>query len=57
MEEASDKVSVQLVWSYGGKGLAASGAVLVDTVGLSAINRRLLEQRGAVGKVTTLEYQ
>ncbi|KAG9067049.1 hypothetical protein KI688_012961 [Linnemannia hyalina] len=43
------RVSIRLLWSSGPAVLAASGAVLNDTIGLSAINRKLLEQRGATG--------
>ncbi|KAG9063885.1 hypothetical protein KI688_003999 [Linnemannia hyalina] len=45
----SGRVSIRLSWSSGPVVLAASCAVLDDTVGLSVINRRLLEQRGATG--------
>ncbi|KAF9339658.1 hypothetical protein BGZ91_005176 [Linnemannia elongata] len=47
--DGSGRVSVELVWSSGPAVLVVSGAVLDDVVGLSAINRRLLEQRGATG--------
>ncbi|KAF8932180.1 hypothetical protein BGZ47_011519 [Haplosporangium gracile] len=43
----SGRVSVQLLWSSGPAVLAPSRAMLNNTVGLSAINRKLLEQRGA----------
>ncbi|KAG9067040.1 hypothetical protein KI688_012952 [Linnemannia hyalina] len=45
----SGRVSVRLLWSSGHAVLAASGAVLKDTLGLSVISRKLLEQRGAAG--------
>lgn len=52
VKEESDKVSAQLMWGYGGAVLHTPGAVLVNTVGLSAINRKLLKQRGAVSEST-----
>ncbi|KAG9066999.1 hypothetical protein KI688_012911 [Linnemannia hyalina] len=48
-KDGSGRVSVDLVWSSGPAVPVASGAVLNDVVGLSAVNRRLLEQRGATG--------
>ncbi|KAK3823899.1 MAG: WD40-repeat-containing domain protein [Linnemannia elongata] len=48
----SGRVSVELIWSSGPAMLVASGAALNDVVGLSAMNRRLLEQRGATGLVS-----
>ncbi|KAF8948443.1 WD_REPEATS_REGION domain-containing protein [Haplosporangium gracile] len=42
-----DGFSARLVWSYGHTAFVATDAVMVDTVGLSATNRRLLKQRGA----------
>ncbi|KAF9152113.1 hypothetical protein BG015_005740 [Linnemannia schmuckeri] len=47
--EGSGSVSVQLKWSSEPSMLAASGIVLNDTIGLSAVNRKLLEQHGATG--------
>lgn len=48
VKDTSGRVfSVDLVWSSGLAVLAASGAVLNDVIGLSAMNRRLLEQRDA----------
>ncbi|KAG9067036.1 hypothetical protein KI688_012948 [Linnemannia hyalina] len=44
----SGRVSIRLLWSSGPAVLAASGVVLNDTVGLSNINHKLLQQRGAV---------
>ncbi|OAQ28571.1 WD40 repeat-like protein [Linnemannia elongata AG-77] len=44
----SGKVCVRLLWSSGPATLATSGAILHDTVGLSPVNRKLLEQRGAI---------
>ncbi|OAQ35028.1 WD40 repeat-like protein [Linnemannia elongata AG-77] len=43
------RVSVRLLWSFGPAPLFTSGAVLNDVVGLSPINRKVLEQRGATG--------
>lgn len=43
----SGRVSVELKWSSGLPSFAASGGVLNDIIGLSAMNRKLLEQRGA----------
>ncbi|KAK5814778.1 WD40-repeat-containing domain protein [Linnemannia elongata] len=48
----SGRVSVRLLWSSGPATLAASGALLHDTVGLSTMNRKLLELRGAIGSST-----
>ncbi|KAK3836394.1 MAG: WD40-repeat-containing domain protein [Linnemannia elongata] len=48
----SGRISVDLVWSSGPSSFAASGAVFNDVVGLSAMNRRLLEQRGATGSAS-----
>ncbi|KAG9067027.1 hypothetical protein KI688_012939 [Linnemannia hyalina] len=47
------RVSVDLVWSSGPAVLVASSAVLGDVIGLGAMNRRLLEQRGATGSVSS----
>ncbi|KAF9338635.1 hypothetical protein BGZ91_008338 [Linnemannia elongata] len=44
----SGRVSVRLLWSSGQALLSASGAILHGTVGLSPIDRKLLEQRGAI---------
>ncbi|KAG9071637.1 WD repeats region domain-containing protein [Linnemannia hyalina] len=47
--ERFGKVQVQLVWGAGGGGgLAVSGSLLDDAIGLNAINRNVLEQRGVV---------
>lgn len=46
--DEESRVLVKLVWGSGSTGLAASGAVLIDTAGLSPVNRKLLEQRGAI---------
>ncbi|KAF9119577.1 hypothetical protein BGW39_000213 [Mortierella sp. 14UC] len=43
----SNEVSVRLVWGRGGVALAGPGAVFVGVFGISAINRKLLGQRGA----------
>ncbi|KAG9066992.1 hypothetical protein KI688_012904 [Linnemannia hyalina] len=51
--DGSGRVSVDLVWSSGPAVLVASGAVLNGVVGLSAMNRRLLEQRGATGSASS----
>jgi hypothetical protein len=48
VENEMAEVSVNMVWGSGFTGFVASGAVLVDAVGLSSINRKLLDQRGAV---------
>ncbi|KAF9142515.1 hypothetical protein BG015_000800 [Linnemannia schmuckeri] len=49
VEESSEsgRVSVHLLWASGPAVLAVSGALLQDAAGLSPINRKLLEQRGA----------
>ncbi|KAF9299266.1 hypothetical protein BGZ88_011481 [Linnemannia elongata] len=49
----SGRVSVELMWSNGPSSFAASGAILNDVVGLSAMNRRLLEQRSATGSASS----
>ncbi|KAF9327547.1 hypothetical protein BGZ91_001419 [Linnemannia elongata] len=46
------RVSVQLLWSSGHALLSASGALIHDAIGLSTMNRRLLEQRGATGSAS-----
>ncbi|KAF9132330.1 hypothetical protein BGW39_000351 [Mortierella sp. 14UC] len=46
--EESGEMSVQLIWSYGGSALTAQGAAVVGVEGLSAVNQKLLEQRGAI---------
>ncbi|KAK5814761.1 WD40-repeat-containing domain protein [Linnemannia elongata] len=48
-KDGSGGVSVELVWSSGPAVLVASGTVLNDVVGLSAMNRRMLQQSGAKG--------
>ncbi|KAG0252394.1 hypothetical protein BGZ95_006655 [Linnemannia exigua] len=48
VEEGSGHVLVRLLWGHGGTAFTAPGAVLVGVVGLSATNRKLLEQRGAI---------
>ncbi|KAF9117240.1 hypothetical protein BGW39_002417 [Mortierella sp. 14UC] len=53
--EEPDRVSMQLVWGFGGTALAASGASLAGSVGLSAANRKLLEQRGAIVRSSSQE--
>lgn len=45
----SERVSVELMWASGTSSFAASGAVLQDVVGLSAMNRKFLEQCGGTG--------
>ncbi|KAF9309815.1 hypothetical protein BGZ91_007283, partial [Linnemannia elongata] len=47
-KDGSGRVSVQLLWSSGSSSLTAFGAALYGVVGLSPINRKLLEQRGAI---------
>jgi hypothetical protein len=46
--EEHGRVSVKLAWARGRAALVASGAVLTGTVGLSVINSRIFEQRGAI---------
>ncbi|KAF9079062.1 hypothetical protein BGX23_005193, partial [Mortierella sp. AD031] len=43
-----DEFSAQMVWAAGYDVLAAFGTNVVDAVGLSAVNRLLLKQRGAI---------
>ncbi|KAF9124453.1 hypothetical protein BGX30_000930 [Mortierella sp. GBA39] len=52
-KDGPGRVSVDLVWSSGPAVLVASGAVLNDVIGLGAMNRRLLEQRGATGSASS----
>ena len=42
-----DEVVLRMVWRSGPSTLIAQDAVVVNTVGLSALNRQLLIQRGA----------
>ncbi|KAG9071486.1 WD repeats region domain-containing protein [Linnemannia hyalina] len=47
--EESGRVLVRLVWGTGGGGgLAVSGSLFDDAIGLNTINRNLLKQRGAI---------
>jgi len=46
-QNESEEVSMQTVWSAGQPVFAATDAVIIDTVGASAVNRQLLLQRGA----------
>ncbi|KAK3830275.1 MAG: WD40-repeat-containing domain protein [Linnemannia gamsii] len=48
VQEESGHVSAQLLWGHGGTAFTAPGAVLVGSVGLSTVGRKLLEQRGAI---------
>ncbi|KAF9149864.1 Guanine nucleotide-binding protein subunit beta-2-like 1 [Linnemannia schmuckeri] len=48
LQTGSNALSIQLVWSIGPAPLVVAGAVIIDTVGLSDVNRRLLLQRGAI---------
>ncbi|KAF9081963.1 hypothetical protein BGX23_000253, partial [Mortierella sp. AD031] len=52
ISETPDGFSARLVWSAGYAVLVASNANLIDAIGLSATNRRLLEQRGAIVEST-----
>ena len=47
LQSEAGKVSVQMVWSTGLRVLGVMDTVIADTVGLSAVNRQLLLQRGA----------
>ncbi|KAG0049225.1 hypothetical protein BGZ89_004311, partial [Linnemannia elongata] len=44
VEDGEGKMSVKMVWGSGCVGLGASGTVFTNAIGLSATNRKLLEQ-------------
>ncbi|KAG0290079.1 U3 snoRNP protein [Linnemannia gamsii] len=48
LQSESDELSIQMLWSAGPAIFNAVDAVISGTVGLSAINRQLLLQRGAI---------
>ncbi|CAO3569248.1 unnamed protein product [Mortierella alpina] len=50
VEEASRPVSVHLIWSSRRDQFVVSGAKILSAQGLSSTNRKLLEQRGALGE-------
>lgn len=52
LQGLSNEVSAELVWSIGSTALETFDTV-ITTVGLSRINRRLLEQRGAIDESTS----
>ncbi|KAF9126638.1 WD_REPEATS_REGION domain-containing protein [Mortierella sp. GBA39] len=47
VEESNGRFSARSVWSSGYSVFVATGAVVVGAVGLSAMNQKLLKQRGA----------
>ncbi|KAG9066466.1 hypothetical protein KI688_001692 [Linnemannia hyalina] len=47
-DEETGRVAVKMIWSAGCIGLTVSDADFAGAVGLSAINRKLVEQRGAI---------
>ncbi|KAK3843828.1 MAG: WD40-repeat-containing domain protein [Linnemannia gamsii] len=55
VEDKSGKVFVRQVWGVGLDTLAITGAIIDNTVGLSAINKKLLMQRGAKDSSTSSE--
>jgi len=46
LQSEAGKVSIQMIWSTGLRVFGVMDAVIDDTVGLSAVNRKLLLQRG-----------
>ncbi len=48
--EKEDQVQVRLCWSSSHEGLVVTDASIQDVQGLSPVNKKLLEQRGAVGE-------
>ncbi|KAF9294028.1 hypothetical protein BGZ88_004560 [Linnemannia elongata] len=55
-DEDTGEVKVKMIWSSGCIGLAVSNAIFTDVVGLSAINRKLLKQRGAIIENPSLQH-
>jgi WD40 repeat protein len=49
VENLDGRWSVRLTWSSGRAAFTATDTTIVDAIGLSAMNQRLLEQRGAKG--------
>ncbi|CAO3566529.1 unnamed protein product [Mortierella alpina] len=57
VEETRQPVTVRLVWSSCHDQLVVSDAKILNAQGLSSTNMKLLEQRGAISKRSSLEEQ
>ncbi|OAQ27426.1 WD40 repeat-like protein [Linnemannia elongata AG-77] len=55
VEESDGSFSTRLMWTSGRTALAVANAVIVDVVGLSETNKRLLKQRGAKDGSETID--
>ncbi|KAF9333747.1 hypothetical protein BGZ91_011130, partial [Linnemannia elongata] len=55
VEESDGRFSTRLMWTSGRTAFTATNAVIVDVVGLSETNKRMLKQRGAKDGSETLD--